>query len=270
MKSRPRLFAQAIRTGDRLRRLRLRLAPGTPSRPSHALVAAFARERPRASFVQIGAHDGTQLDPLRWAILATDWHGVLVEPVPYVFERLRLRYGGCPRLQLENVAVSTSDEPMSFFYVPETGDDVWNWYDALGSFRRDVVLSHTEFIEDIAERVEEMTVPCATFDQVCDRNGLVTVDVVQVDTEGFDLTILESIDLDRYRPAIVMIEELHLSDDEKGRARQLVTEHGYEWFADGMDLVSVRSEVLRSSPALRRQFDDAVEFHRSAQDDVTP
>ena len=255
----PRVSRSAVRAADRARRRWFRHRPPSTPRPLERIVRAYAAAEPRACFVQVGAHDGTQLDPLRIPVLTTEWHGVLVEPVPYVFDRLEERFGGQARLRLVNAAIGPEDGYRPFHYLPES-DDTWRWYDALGSFRRDVVVSHTGFVPDIEDRVRTMDVPCLTFDSLCRRNGITALDVVQIDTEGYDLDVLEQIDLDGLAPALVMFEHLHLDTGAKGRAAALLRDHGYSIVADGMDAVALAPRA-RSAPGVEAAFAAARAAH---------
>lgn len=258
MSSRPDLGTVAIRGGDRVRAVRARLRPQVPARPLERVVFELARARPEARFVQVGAHDGTQLDPLRQAILGARWRGIMVEPVPYVFERLARRYGGHPRLVLENVAIAEVDGTRPFHHLRQAadGEDVWQWYDALGSFRRDVVLKHDGFVGDIAERLVTVELPCVTFTTLCERHGVERLDLVQIDTEGYDAEVLRLIDLPRYRPSVVIYEHLHLDPGERDGTRELMERHGYRQVSDGMDTICVDGAGL-AHPGVARAFREA-------------
>lgn len=71
------------------------------------ILRAFADRYPKAFFVEIGANDGEQHDHLRPLILGEEWRGIMVEPVPYVFERLRQNYDRVlERVTLENSAIT--------------------------------------------------------------------------------------------------------------------------------------------------------------------
>src|SRR5262245_52875544 len=76
------------------------------------VVRAFAEQVPNVFFLQIGSNDGSQLDPLRFAIRRYRWRGIMVEPVPYVFARLKQNCGSLPGVILENVAVAERDGSM--------------------------------------------------------------------------------------------------------------------------------------------------------------
>lgn len=231
--------------------LRDRLPRRPPVRPIGQVIFHYARLHPDAFFVQIGAHDGTQLDPLQDEITHRGWRGIMVEPVPYVFARLEARCGGDPRLTLENVAIGAVDGEQEFHHLREAGDeDVWRWYDALGSFRREVVLSHRDLIPDIEDRIVTTRVPCLTFDSLCARHGVEHIDVLQMDTEGYDHEVLRQVDLDRYRPHLVMFEQLHLDEPTRAAARARLEAHGYAHTSDGMDTLGIRLEVLDRHPSL--------------------
>lgn len=252
--------------GRALRAVRHRVLPRTvPDRPIAAVLHAFGRANPEATFVQVGAHDGTQLDPLRDQIRAHRWTGVMVEPVPYVFDRLRATYGDHPRITLENIAIADRDGTLPFHHLPEVddGDDTWRWYDALGSFRRDVLLSHDRQIPDIADRVVTTEVPCLTFESLCERHGIGAIDVVQIDTEGYDDVILDGIDLDRHRPAVVLFERLHMDEATHRRCTDRLVAHGYEWLSDPMDTLAVRADVLAAQPPVAEAWRAAVESWRN-------
>ena len=137
------LLRKMIPAGSPLERQKRRLARmlrPQPKRKLEFLLAAFARAYPQARFVQIGANDGMLEDPLREFILANRWRGVLVEPVPYLFERLQRTYRDIDRVSLENVAIADREGSMPFYYVRESSGDptVPVWHAGLGSFSRAV------------------------------------------------------------------------------------------------------------------------------------
>lgn len=223
------------------------------------IINGFARAVPNATFVQVGANDGDALDPLQEAIARTSWTGVMVEPVPYVFKRLSANMAGNHRVALANVAIADEDGVKDFYHLAEAapGDDVWPWYHALGSFNRDVLLSHVEVIPDIESRIITTPVPCVTFDSLCEQYSLTRVDVIQIDTEGYDDVVLGLIDLARYRPQVVMYERIHLEPESQARLLKRLRAHGYEVFNDSMDTVAVHRDTLDRYPSIARTMRSA-------------
>lgn len=228
---------------------RLRRDLGRSGDALYDAVHAFGKANPGASFVQIGANDGVALDPLRVQVERRRWYGVMVEPVPYVYASLAERYGDHERVRLERCAVSASGEPLTFFHLREAaeGEAVWEWYHALGSFRRDVVLSHRDKIPDVEERIVATEVPCRSFDEICERAGLDVVDLVQMDTEGYDLEILRTIDFGRWSTRFVIYEHVHLGADGAAEAESLLREQGFTTFVNGLDTAAFHTG--RAGPA---------------------
>jgi FkbM family methyltransferase len=229
-----------------------------PARPLERVIHAYSLAVPEARFVQVGAHDGTEFDPLRRTILGTRWRGIMVEPVPYVFARLQNRYRTNHRLVLENVAIADEEGPREFHFLAQSGraDAVWKWYDHLGSLKRDVVLSHDHLISDIGDRIRSIEVRCITFDTLCSRNGFDRVDLLLIDTEGYDRQILEVVDLERYGIDVLVFEHLHMDQDERNRCRALLEAHDYVLASDGMDTIAL-SPACRRLPGVQEVFSAA-------------
>lgn len=227
---------------------------------STRLLAAFARELPEAAFVQVGSNDGEQLDPLRRHILRRRWRGVMVEPVPHVFARLRSNYGHLSdRIALENVAIADRHGELPFHHLAPVADHeaegLPRWYDALGSFRREIVLKHQEFIPDIEARLVTTPVPCLPFDELCDRHALHDLDLLHIDTEGYDFELLKTIDWSRHRPALVIYEHLHLTGAERAACLGLLADVGYGAIEENMDTFCLHLGAERSGPRLVRLFE---------------
>jgi FkbM family methyltransferase len=229
-----------------LDRLRRRPADGPPELQGPRFLEAFADSYPDAFFIEIGSNDGDQHDHLRPFILDRGWRGIMVEPVPFVFARLRANYGAIDRVALENVAVADHDGELPFYHLREASPaeraGLQQWYDGIGSFSRDFVLGHGHRIPDIAERLVETTVPTVTFDTLLARHGAPQVDLLLVDTEGFDFEILRAIDLERHRPRLVVHEHFHLSPADRDACRAHLEACGYSVKEEGFDTFSLRPD----------------------------
>jgi FkbM family methyltransferase len=207
-----------------------------PSRVER-MFTAFAAQYPRAYFIQIGSNDGSNLDPLRPFILRTEWRGILVEPVPYIFTRLVENYRGRAGLILENVAVGELNGTSNFYYLRKADNptELPVWYETLGSFSREVILTHKDSIPDIEDRLVCEPVTCVTFDTLCRRHGVEGVDLIHIEAEGYDFRIIQQIDLGRLNPRILMFEHHHLSAADRIACRALLEKHGYEGFREELD-----------------------------------
>jgi FkbM family methyltransferase len=163
----------------------------------------------------------------------------MVEPVPYVFERLRRNYAEVAGVVTENVAVADRDGELPFYHLiepdPAERDGLPSWYDGIGSFSREAVLGHQEHIPDVADRIVQTDVPALTFESLRARHGIERVDLVLVDTEGYDWEIIRNIDLAASKPRLVVYEHFHLSREDRAACRAHLGDFGYETMEEGFD-----------------------------------
>lgn len=226
------------------------------SNPVKDVIRLFGKTHPQAVFIQIGANDGMALDPLRTQVVCRRWSGVMVEPVPYVFERLKQRYGKHPRITLVNAAIADQEAMLPFYSLgePKPGEEVWGWYHALGSFRKDVVLKHQYLIPDIEKRIEEIQVQSMRFETLCAQTGITRIDLLQMDTEGYDYEIIRRIPFAQFKPKLIIYEHQHLSAEDRIACRDLLHRQGYISFESGIDTAALSAAHLGPSDHALQQI----------------
>jgi FkbM family methyltransferase len=219
------------------------------------LIRQFAQCHPRAFFIEIGANDGEQHDHLRPFIRSREWSGIMVEPVPYIFERLERNYGGLARVTLENAAIAERDGHLPFYYVVDASEEergrLPDWYDGIGSFRRETVLAHARHIPDIERRIVRAEVPALTFESLCAKHAVDRLDLLVLDAEGYDWEILRRIDFTVRRPELLIYEHYHFTAAERGEAASHMQLQGYETMAEHFDTFCLSAH---SHPALREAW----------------
>jgi FkbM family methyltransferase len=102
-------------------------------------------QREKVRFVQIGFNDGKTGDPFPYASIMKNWHGVLVEPVSFLHNRLKKNYLEHRQdLVFERVAISSKSGSLRFYYVSETAlqdlPGLPAWALQIGSFDRQHVV----------------------------------------------------------------------------------------------------------------------------------
>jgi len=173
------------------------------------------------SVVQIGANDGMAGDPICSLIKShPTWNALLVEPVPELFQRLTQTYQGFTNVRFENLAISDQAGSSQFFMVHPSAlraiPDLPPWWDQLGSFERNHILKH--FGPIIEPYISEITISTLPLADVLARNQITCIDLLHIDTEGFDWHILRQLDLSRFRPKVILFEYRHLSEVEHSAA----------------------------------------------------
>ena len=219
------------------------------------LVAEAARHcQPPFTFVQVGSNDGRTDDPVFQTVMAMPVRGILIEPIPQLFEQLTATLCGQAGAEIrERRAVAEDEGSRELYWVsPLPGDPVW--VDQLGSFSRDVVLSHAEWVPGIADRVRAVEVKCRTLRSLVDEHALDHIDLLHVDAEGFDFEILKTVDFDaRWAPRFILYEQKHLGD-ERESARKLLRRAGYHAIDLDQDVFAFRGLTGSLRSALKRVF----------------
>lgn len=204
------------------------------------------QDRSTVFFIQVGANDGVRGDPLRRLILENEhWNGLFVEPLVQYFQLLKQNYRNAPRFMFENVAIAAEQGRREIFYVSKDaeaafGDELPSWFYGLGSFDKNHILSHLAALGDkiepyiVAEEIEAVPLQ-----MLLDRNSVTSIDVLSIDTEGYDYQVLAQVDFDRYKPSVVLFEHKHLSNDDRDLANKLLAGHGYECTEYGGDTLAI-------------------------------
>ena len=193
------------------------------------LIALFADVFPDAFVVQIGANDGSAGDPLVDAFSKTRWSGLLVEPVPHLYETLVARYRDRPGVRVERAAVSTRDGEAPLYRLRSVPGKTPEWFSQLATLNREVLLKHRSSIPEMESLLIEERVPTVRLDTLLVRHGVSRIDLLVIDTEGHDYEILRALDFTRFRPVLLMFEHQHLSANDKAAAYTLLETHGYNF-----------------------------------------
>jgi FkbM family methyltransferase len=197
-------------------------------------------------FVKVGANDGITGDPCSDILLAnTKWRGLLIEPVPYCFNRLRANFQDSRRFSLEQVAIGASAGEATFYYVDakavEAIPNLPKWFDQLGSFNRNHILNHLNGM--LEPFIIECKVPVCPLSDVLIRNRIQDVHLLHVDTEGHDYEVLKTLDFAKHAPLSILIEHAHLSGAQGTEMLHLLCKHGYSVRDCGADYFAVNEEA---------------------------
>lgn len=190
-------------------------------------------------FLEIGANDGVTIDPLYPFIQRYGWRGVMVEPIPATFGKLTQNYAPHPQVILVNAAIGHIDGQQTIYSVKQHAGQ-FERANLYASFRKDVVLSQVRYVPNVESEIEELTVPCYTLSTLLDKTQVGHVDILQIDTEGFDAEILKMVDFNRLNPALIQFEHTNLSKSDIDHCAALLTTHGYRVAWDSLDMIGYR------------------------------
>lgn len=139
-------------------------------------VATLARQwsRPIEIIFDVGANDGDTSAQLAQRFPPAQIHAF--EPNPDTFRKLSRRFPVSPRIQPHALALG-----------PHTETRELNIFDdgKLCSLRAD-----TPFALEYGKQSVQIPVSCTSVDTFCARNGIARIDLLKIDTEGFDADVL--------------------------------------------------------------------------------
>ena len=201
----------------------------------------------RLRFVQVGANDGNdEFTSIRWRY---HWHGVMVEPQRKVFNQL-VQSNSEPGIAFEMAAVADQDGARTLY---EISFSTSQWATALASFDRNVIQKHINngYIASCAmkegvalpSRIEDYytrePVECITLNSLLERHHLDSVDIILVDTEGYDHEIVQQIPTLQNLPKVVIFEHKHLAESNYRACIHMLLALKYELHADSSNCIAV-------------------------------
>ncbi|QHT69636.1 FkbM family methyltransferase [Rhodocytophaga rosea] len=181
------------------------------------------------SLVHIGSHDGKTGDLFFDLIHEhTHWKVLFVEPVPYLFKRLQENYPSDSRFRFENAAVNDGSSQL-FYWVQEDAishvPDLPKGFDQLGSFDRNNITKHLD--GKLEHYIVEASIQGITLQALFSKHSIDKLDILHIDTEGYDWKILSQLDLNKHSPLLILFEHINLSAVEKAQAIQFLKTRFY-------------------------------------------
>jgi FkbM family methyltransferase len=179
----------------------------------------YLGEKTNGTFVEIGAYDGYEWSNT-WGLMQLGWSGVEVEPNPIMFQQLvsncasnvicyNLAIGKSSicKLHLSGAISTTSEEQVNIYKECD-------WF-----------TGYEQIIE----------IPMITLDQLLEDAKIINsgFDVLVIDTEGTELEVLETFDIEKWKPKLCLIEahELHPTKGFNRNAQKIneyFEEHNYK------------------------------------------
>lgn len=198
------------------------------------------------SFIQIGSNNGVSADPIHHLIIENNWSGILIEPVSYLYDELKKNYNSIRnRLVFENCAIATECGELKFYRLRKSeSPGLPFWYDQLGSFNKEVVMQHRDSIPAFDELFMEDKVRAITFNHLIQKHSVKNINLVQIDTEGYDYEILKMIPFASLDIDLVMFENRHLSDKDYKSAIKLLKQNDFVVGNLYKDTIAVNKYVL--------------------------
>lgn len=229
------------RLGLRIERTDARLDLGLQFQ--RLLDALLEDQRRRAGeefyFVQIGANDGISFDTFYDFVLDNQLSGLVVEPVTTYYNELVANYASLPGVTPVKKALHATERAAEIYYVdPAAVPGLPAGASGIASLDAD----HHSLGGTPSEVIRSETVECCTWSELLNEHHIERIDFLQIDTEGYDYTILEMIDFAACRPQMIKFEHYVgmgvMNRDQLGHCYERLNENGYLIVANPHDAIA--------------------------------
>lgn len=190
------------------------------------------REVASGRYVDVGANEPV-IDSITWAFYQRGWRGITAEPVPELVAAHRTQRPG--DVQVAAVIAALDEDEVVLHQIAGTG---------LSTVSDDIAARHA----GNGWQVEDHTVPVRRLDDVLADAGWDDghdIHLLTIDTEGSERAVLESIDLRRFRPWVMVVEatEPNSAEQRHGEWEHLVLAADYVFcLFDGLSRFYVAAE----------------------------
>ena len=209
------------------------------------IISAFNQPGRDFFFVQIGAYDGKESDPIQQFVRQRGWKGLLVEPQPDAFERLKQNYADCPGLLFENTAIAEHQGRLPFYRLkPEYAPLFHSDPGMLSSLDPSHILKHLSKSVEADEALLVTDIACIPFSSLLAKHRIQRIDFLQIDAEGYDYEILKQIDFESLKPRIIRFEHAHIQASDKIECIELLISKNYKLVVGGYDITAFQSQCI--------------------------
>lgn len=214
------------------------------------------------TLVVIGANDGKYNDPLFEYVRSSsrETQLLLVEPQPQLITYLKENYAFHPKAHIVNCAIGEKGQLLLYrvkpeywgkLNVPYANERGWPIYRApsgvTSASKQHVKQWLKKYLtaDNLEDAIEEVTVPCKSLCTLLEEKGLSQeIDLLQIDTEGFDDVIIYSSLSKKIKPKIIYFETDHLDFSSAQRLYKFLEEYEYRVFKAAENTIALADDVV--------------------------
>jgi FkbM family methyltransferase len=187
--------------------------------------------------VVLGAHSGIHIKKL---INSYENQNILfVEPVPYNYEVLEKEYNHNKNIFICKNGVIDVAKKNNFYFVKKSSIAKLgkHWASGIGSFDINHILNHKNKRFKIEkDDIEKIEIEFITFDDLIQKYSINTIDKLQIDIEGAEFKVMNSINYEKIKINKIFFESKHFDGT----------------FQEGKKLIEIKNKLLSSGYKLEQ------------------
>jgi FkbM family methyltransferase len=215
-----------------------------------AFLSSYLKINRSLFFIQIGACDGVTSDPIYQFVVRNHEKisGIVIEPLDDYFKELQKNYDKFPNIIPVNAAIHNTEDQMVIHRVdPKAMKLLPAWSKGIASFD----LNHHKHSGIPSSAIISQMARCISLRKLLEECQVKQIDLLQIDTEGYDAEIIQNIDFDYIKPKIIRYEHgLHdgvMSKEKFIKVAELLHKNGYELIVEHYDVTAYQMNFFMGS-----------------------
>ena len=198
--------------------------------------------------MQVGANDGKSDDFLRSSI-NKDTKVILVEPIESVFLDLKNNYSDFTNVEFINKAIDIKKGKKKIYSVNPSNYDYYekkyqsqdvSWLTVLASFDKNHLINHGVKLNHI----HSTDVDTTTFNDLIEQYNFNELDLLIIDTEGYDNVLVKNFIEDTNIRPIMIFEWIHMKETEAKHVIELLEANNYKFLKINKDLICIQNNYF--------------------------
>jgi len=209
----------------------------------------IGKNHPEYKAVQIGACDGISFDNTRGFFDMYKWNTILVEPIPEIFEKLKINLKDRENLIYEQSAIGPVASKLKMLTIPLSAIEANDLHPGYIGMSATYPLKNgfgSNYDRDIEVKTKygvDIEVNCITFDTLIQKHQFENVNILVCDAEGYDWEIFKHIDLSKYNLQFIRLEYMNLNEEDQNALKTKLELAGYIYDITGEDIDAIKKEL---------------------------
>ena len=167
--------------------------------------------------------------------------GILLEPMKEAYSKLVENYKDFPEIIKENLAIHNTEKEMTLYKIDSAKKEMLPKGAAgMASFSN----NHHKLSNTPKEFIVEEKVKCISLEELMNKHKVEKLDLLQIDTEGYDAEIIMNIDFSKINPSIIHFEHGYMDKimDRKKleEIMKFLNEKGYQIIIESYDATAYK------------------------------
>jgi len=211
------------------------------------------------TFLVVGAFDGESHDTFFQGISNKDKKNgtiIFVEPVQKCFDKLLTKVELLTGFDIRcnKFAISDKNEFITLASVKSEKISNYPWYiDGCSCVIENGIPINIYIKEIPAEDLDFETIQTKTFEQLLEFNELTSIDFLQVDTEGYDERIVNSINFEVQNIKFIKFELFYLSPNFLDSFKEKMNILGYSFYTTHEDCFFIKNDFLKEIQEIKQE-----------------